>query len=112
MYLEVPTFEATTLKLREALGKQAFLVLRTHTLRLPPLRLQPSNLGRPLGVGLSCFEGLHPKAPTLEAATLKFGEAFGSGPLLFEGLHPKAPTLEAATLKFGEALSEQAFLTS
>jgi hypothetical protein len=80
MYPEVPTFEATTLKLGEALGKQAFLVLRAYTLRLPPLRLQPSNLGRPLGAGLSCFEGLHLKAPTLEATTLKFGKALGSGP--------------------------------
>jgi hypothetical protein len=26
--------------------------LRAYTLRLPPLRLQPSNLGRPFGAGL------------------------------------------------------------
>jgi hypothetical protein len=26
--------------------------LRAYTLRLPPLRLQPSNSGRPFGVGL------------------------------------------------------------
>jgi hypothetical protein len=88
------TLEVTTLKFGEALGslsliwgptpwgyypwvyhpqicggpqEQASPVLRAHILRLPPLRLQPSNLRKPLGAGLSCFEGLHPEAPTLDS---------------------------------------------
>jgi hypothetical protein len=69
------------------LNKQTF-DLRAYTLGILPLSLQPSNLGRTLGVGLSCFEGPHPEVPTLEATTLKLGEALGSRSFLFWGPTP------------------------
>jgi hypothetical protein len=52
LHPEAPTLDSYNPQIWGGLWEWVSPILRTYTLRLPPLRLQPSNLGKPLGVGL------------------------------------------------------------